>query len=169
MPRNTTLVLTGSAALLATGVLTGAFFYGWANVAPTFGAVPLDVHLTFRTELMKMNGIVMQALMAASIATSGALAIVAGGRARTSAIGAALLAVTAFLVTRFGNVPINQEMKIWATGGLAPDFQERLAVWDTFHDIRVAAALGAFALVIIAVQLGTSARREVPPRCPGPR
>ncbi|RKT83436.1 hypothetical protein SAMN05421805_10578 [Saccharopolyspora antimicrobica] len=44
-------------------------------------------------------------------------------------------------------------------GGLAPDYQERLAVWDTFHDIRVATALGAFALVIIAVQLAGNASR----------
>ncbi|MER6993960.1 DUF1772 domain-containing protein [Saccharopolyspora hirsuta] len=74
-------------------------------------------------------------------------------RARASATGATLLAVTYFLVTRFGNVPINQEMKGWATGAIPPDYQARLATWGVFHDIRVATALTAFALVITAVQL----------------
>ncbi|MEU7691178.1 hypothetical protein OHB01_24700 [Microbispora hainanensis] len=35
-------------ALLATGLLAGAFAYGAANEIPTFGAVPLDVRLTFQ-------------------------------------------------------------------------------------------------------------------------
>lgn len=145
--------LAAGSALLATGVLSGAFFYGWANVTPTFSAVPLDVHLAFRTELMKMNGIVMQALMAAAVAASGWLAISTRGRARTVSIGAVGFALASFLVTRFGNVPINQEMKVWAAGALAPDYLDRLAVWGTFNDIRVATALATFVLVIAAAEL----------------
>ncbi|MEV0705546.1 DUF1772 domain-containing protein [Saccharopolyspora sp. NPDC050389] len=150
--------LAAGSALLATGVLSGAFFYGWANVTPTFSAVPLDVHLAFRVELMKVNGVVMQILMAAAVATSGWLAFSVRGRARTPAIAATAFAVASFLVTRFGNVPINQEMKRWAAGQLAPDYLDRLAVWGTFNDIRVATALTAFVLVIIAAGL-TGARR----------
>ncbi|MEV0048991.1 DUF1772 domain-containing protein [Saccharopolyspora shandongensis] len=150
--------LAAGFALLATGVLAGAFFYGWANVTPTFSAVPLDVHLAFRTELMKVNGVVMQVLMAAAVATTGWLAISTRGRARIPAIAGIAFAVASFLVTRFGNVPINQEMKRWAAGELAPDHLDRLAVWGTFNDIRVATALTAFVLVIITAGL-TGARR----------
>ncbi|TDD36953.1 DUF1772 domain-containing protein [Saccharopolyspora elongata] len=145
-------------ALLATGVLSGAFFYGWANVTPTFSAVPLDVHLAFRIELMKVNGVVMQLLMAAAAATTGWLAFSARGRARTLAIAATAFAVASILVTRFGNVPINQEMKRWAAGELAPDHLDRLAVWGTFNDIRVTTALTAFVLVIIAANLAGARR-----------
>jgi uncharacterized membrane protein len=138
------------AAQLATGLLAGAFFYGWANVNPTFAAVPLDVHLTFRTELMKQNAIVMQALMAASFVTSAGLAVAARGRARVCAVAAAALAVATFLVTRFGNVPFNAEIRAWAAGALAPDYQDQLATWDVYNDIRVATAVDAFALVVVA-------------------
>jgi uncharacterized membrane protein len=142
-----------AAAQLASGLLAGALFYGWANVAPTFAAVPLDVHLTFRTELMNLNAIVMQALMAASFLTSAGLAVAARGRARACAAAAAVLAMATFLVTRFGNVPFNAEIRAWATGALAADYQDRLAIWGVFNDIRVAAAVGAFALVVAAAGL----------------
>lgn len=151
-----------AAAQLATGLLAGALFYGFANVNPTFAAVPLDVHLTFRTELMNLNAIVMQALMAASFVTSAGLAIGARGRARACAVGATVLTVATFLVTRFGNVPFNAEIRAWAAGALVPDYQERLATWGVFNDIRVATAVGAFALVIAAAGLLRPARAAVP-------
>jgi hypothetical protein len=113
-------------------------FYGFANVNPTFAAVPLDVQLTFRTELMNRNAIVMQALMAASLVTSARLAIGARGRARACAVGATVLTVATFLVTRFGNVPFTAEIRAWAADALVPDYQERLAIWDVFNDIRAA-------------------------------
>jgi uncharacterized membrane protein len=138
------------AAQLATGLLAGAFFYGWANVNPTFAAVPLDVHLTFRTELMKQNAIVMQALMAASFVTSAGLAVAARGQARVCAAAATALAVATFLVTRFGNVPFNAEIREWTAGALAPDHQDQLATWGVYNDIRVATAVGAFALIAVA-------------------
>ncbi|MFC7446885.1 anthrone oxygenase family protein [Rhodococcus daqingensis] len=141
------------AALLATGLLAGTFLYGWANVTPTFDAVPIDVHLAFRTELMRMNSIVMQSLMLAAFLTCGWCALALRGPARAATAGGAVLAVATFLVTRFGNVPINQEMKVWAAGALAVDYQDRLAAWDLFNDIRVTTALCAFALVILAADL----------------
>lgn len=147
---------SAGAAQLATGLLAGAFCYGWANVAPTFDAVPLDVHLAFRTELMKVNGIVMQALMGAAVLTCAWFAVTARGRARTLGIAASVLAVTAFAVTRFGNVPINGEIKRWQAGDLAPDYLDRLRTWDTFNDIRVAAAVAAFVLLLLAVDRARS-------------
>lgn len=150
---------TGAAAVaaqLATGLLAGALFYGWANVAPTFDAVPLDVHLTFRTELMTLNGIVMQALMAASFAGACWLTVVTRGRARAGAVAATVLTAATFVVTRFGAVPINDEIRAWAAGALAADHEERLRVWGVFNDIRVATAIGAFVLVVL---VGTLAGR----------
>jgi uncharacterized membrane protein len=148
--RSSNIRAASAVALLGSGLLAGALFYGLANVDPTFAAVPLDVHLTFRVQLMTRNGVVMQALMAVSFAGAVWLAAATRGRVRACAVGAAALTAATFLVTRFGNVPINDEIRAWAAGALAPDFQERLQVWGVFNDIRVTTAVAAFALLVAA-------------------
>jgi uncharacterized membrane protein len=153
MERSANVRAAAGVALLGTGLLAGALFYGWANVTPTFAAVPLDVHLTFRVELMNRNAVVVQALMAVAFGASLWLTIAAGGRVRACAAGATALAAATFLVTRFGNVPYNEEMRRWLAGSLAPDYQEQLQVWGVFNDIRVATAAAAFALLIAAVTI----------------
>ncbi len=138
-------------ALLAAGLLAGSMFYGWANVVPAFAAVPLDVHLTFRTELMNHNGVVMQALMAVALGAAVWLVVAGRGRVRRWAVGSAGLTAVTFLVTRFGNVPINGEMRAWAAGDLAVDYQQRLQVWGALNDVRVATSIAAFVLLVVAV------------------
>ncbi|GAA2617123.1 MULTISPECIES: DUF1772 domain-containing protein [Streptomyces] len=137
-------------ALLSTGLLAGAFGYGAANLVPTFNAVPLDIRLSFHTELMKMNGITMQAAMGLSIVSSLTLAAVAHGRTRMLAGGAGLLALTSLLVTRFGNVPINGRIKEWARTSAPADHAEILRRWAMFNDIRTVTALVAFAVLVFA-------------------
>lgn len=138
-------------ALLSTGLLAGAFSYALVSVVPTFDAVPLDVHLQYRTALMRMNGIFMQALMAVSLLTSFWLAVTMRARARWYAAGAGLLALTSLLVTRFGNVPINGKIKTWSAASLPPDHAELLRRWEVFHDIRTATAVAAFLLLVVLV------------------
>lgn len=144
-------VASGTAAV-STGLLAGSLFYGWANVVPAFAALPLDVHLAFRTELMNHNGVVMQALMAASLAAAVWLAVVAGRtRTRRWALIAAGLTTATFLVTRLGNVPINGEIRAWAADGAPDDYLDRLVVWGVFNDIRVSTAVAAFVVIVIAL------------------
>ncbi|GAA3621596.1 hypothetical protein GCM10022419_129080 [Nonomuraea rosea] len=141
-------------ALLFTGLLAGAFGYGAVNVAYAFKVVPLDVRFTFHTALMQVNGAVMQTIMALAILGSIVLAVVSRRTPRLLAAGAALLAVTSFLVTRFGNVPINGLIKRWAVGPVPADHAEILARWEMFHVVRTSAAFLAFVLVIVAVVMG---------------
>ncbi|GIG70424.1 DUF1772 domain-containing protein [Phytomonospora endophytica] len=135
-------------ALLSSGLLAGAFMYGATNVAPTFRAVPLDVRLTFHTALMRMNGPVMQTLMGLTFVTAVALAVLSRGRTRLIAAGAGVLALVSFVVTRFGNVPINTRIKVWAVEGAPADHAEILARWDAFNYVRTAAGILAFGLLI---------------------
>ncbi|MET9957349.1 anthrone oxygenase family protein [Streptomyces sp. NPDC006339] len=135
-------------ALLATGLLAGAFGYGAANLVPTFNAVPLDLRLTFHAELMKMNGITMQAAMGVSTLSSLTLAALTRGRARLLAATAGLLALASFLITRLGNVPINGRIKEWAVTSAPADHAEILRRWELFNNLRTLAALIAFALLI---------------------
>lgn len=137
-------------ALASTGLLAGAFTYARASVVPTFEAVPMDVHLEFRTTLMHTNGIVMQTLMGASVVTSFTLAALLRSTPRWWAVGAGSLALTSFLVTRFGNVPINGIIRTWSAQSLPADHAELLARWNMFHDIRTGAAVAAFVSLIVA-------------------
>src|ERR1700754_4510320 len=68
--RSSTVRVAAAVALLASGLLAGALGFGWANVAPTFSTVPLDVHLTFRVALFARNGVIMPVLMVASFAAT---------------------------------------------------------------------------------------------------
>lgn len=137
-------------ALLSTGLLAGALGYGALNVVATFNAVPLDVRLTFHTALMRMNGPVVQTVMACAAVSSLALAVLVRGRARSPAAGSGGLVLLSFLVTRFGNVPINAEIKTWAVTSAPSDHAAVLRRWEMFNDIRTVAALAAFVLILIA-------------------
>ncbi|GII52057.1 hypothetical protein Pth03_04460 [Planotetraspora thailandica] len=136
------------AALLASGLLAGAFGYGAANVVPTFAAVPLDVRLTFHTAMMKVNEPVMQTAMALAILSSFGLAVVSRGLPRRLAIGAGALTLTSLLVTVFGNVPLHAHIRQWAAGSVAEGYAEILQRWETFHTIRTLTALAAFVLIV---------------------
>lgn len=144
-------------ALLSTGVLAGAFSYGAVNVQTTFNAVPLDVRLTFHTTLMRMNAPVMQTVMGLAILSAAVLAVLSRGAARYLAGVAALLAATSLLVTRFGNVPINGQIKVWAASTPPPDYRAILDRWEMFNVIRSLAALVAFVLIITLVARATQA------------
>jgi uncharacterized membrane protein len=147
-------------ALLSTGALAGAFGYGAANLVPTFNAVPLDMRLSFHTQLMQMNGITMQGTMGASALSALGLAAMTRGASRRLAGGAGLFALASFLITRLGNVPINGRIKQWAATLAPADHAEILARWEAFNYARTGAAFAAFALLILLSLRGVDADRH---------
>ncbi|MGK8487358.1 anthrone oxygenase family protein [Nocardia asiatica] len=147
-------------ALVFGGLLAGAFGYGAVNVLYAFRKVPLDVRFTFHTALMSVNGLVMQSLMGLTIVSALTLAARSTGRARLLAGGAGVLAVSAFLITRLGNVPINQKIKVWAVSGPPADYAETLGRWEAFHFARTACALVAFLLVVLTTLLPAKEARS---------
>lgn len=148
-------------SLFSTGLLAGAFGYGAANLVPTFNAVPIDMRLDFHAALMKMNGITMQATMAVSALSTLALAASLRGRARALTGAAGLLTVSSFLLTRFGNVPINARIKQWAATAPPPDHADVLRRWELFNDARTATAALAFALLVLVALAGGGVARTV--------
>ncbi|GAA3470582.1 anthrone oxygenase family protein [Nonomuraea roseola] len=126
---------------------------------PTFGAVPLDVRLTFHTTMKKANEPVMQSAMALVILTSFGLAIAGRGRPRRLALGAGVLALTSLLITVFGNIPLHAHFRRWAAGPVPAGHAEILQRWEPFHTLRTQSALTAFLLIIsIAVVAQPPAR-----------
>ncbi|WP_018350534.1 DUF1772 domain-containing protein [Longispora albida] len=142
------LRVTSGVALLSAGLLAGAFGYGAVNLVAGFRAVPLDVRLTFHTALMQTNGLVMQTTMAVAALAALALAVQTRGRRRLVAGLACGLVVASFLITRFGNVPINGQIKVWAVSGAPAGYQAILSRWETFHELRTGTAVLAFALLV---------------------
>ncbi|MEU3599355.1 DUF1772 domain-containing protein [Streptomyces sp. NPDC006798] len=149
--------------LLCTGLLAGALCYGAANLVPAFGAVPLELRLDFHTELMRMNGITVQGAMALSAVGSFALTLPAFGpdrlRERILAGAAGLLTVATFLITRFGNVPINARIKKWAATVPPENHTDVLRRWELFNLARTATAVAALAVLVYAL---TRTDRPVP-------
>jgi uncharacterized membrane protein len=156
------LRLTKSLALLSTGLLAGTFAYGAINLTAAFNGVPLDVRLTFHAELMKTNGPVVQTTMALAALSSIALAVLLHGRPRLVAAGAGVLVLVSFLVTRFGNVPINGQIKQWAAGAVPADHAEILQRWEMFNVVRTLAGIIAFLAIISVVTVFAQTRRAVP-------
>ncbi|MFI7669309.1 anthrone oxygenase family protein [Nocardia sp. NPDC049526] len=148
-----------AAVLLFPGLLAGAFGYGAVNVLYAFREVPLDVRFTFHTALMRVNGPVMQSLMGLAVLSTLLLAVRSKSSSRWIAAGASALTVISFLVTRFGNVPINQQIKRWAVGTPPSDYADILRRWELFHFTRTGCALVAFILVIIVV-VGSTATHD---------
>jgi energy-coupling factor transporter transmembrane protein EcfT len=146
-------LLARTFALLFGGLLAGAFGYGAVNVLYAFRKVPLEVRFTFHTALMSVNGLVMQSLMGLTVLSALVLAARSTGRSRLLAGSAGVLAIAAFLITRLGNVPINQEIKVWAVSGPPADYAEILSRWEAFHFARTACALVAFLLVALTTLL----------------
>lgn len=140
---------------MSAGLLAGAFIYGLLNVVPTFYEVPMAVHLAYRRQLMAHNSVTMQSLMIAAIVAPLWYAGVTrlSWSVLTLVLASALLALTSLLVTRFGNVPINQLIKTWTPGHLPVNWLPMLHRWDTFNLVRTLAGLGSFICLVAATLL----------------
>lgn len=153
-------------ATIATGLLAGAFLYGFLNLVPTFYEVPQEVHLRFRVQLMNHNGISMQILMAVSIISPLWYAVV-NTRVRAVVFLSVLsssMALVSLLVTRFGNVPINMLMRSWAETHPPADWLNYLQRWDSYNLVRSIAAIASFILFVTAthtISLNNENSRQV--------
>ena len=139
-------------SLMSTGFLAGVFTYAFFAIIPAWNEVPREVHFTYRVALMRHNAIVMQSIMAVGILAPlwWAWTIRAMPAARACAVAASIMNLTAVLVTRFGNVPINQFIRKWLTETPPANYLETLHRWTVFNNIRSAAAMLGFLLILIA-------------------
>jgi uncharacterized membrane protein len=139
-------------SLISTGFLAGVFTYAFFAIIPAWNEVPREVHFTYRVALMRHNAIVMQSIMAVGILAPlwWAWTIRTTPAARACAVAASLMNLTTVLVTRFGNVPINQLIRKWLIEPPPADYLEPLHRWTVFNNIRSVAAVSGFILILIA-------------------
>jgi uncharacterized membrane protein len=139
-------------SLISTGFLAGVFTYALFAIIPAWNEVAREVHFAYRVALMRHNAIVMQCIMAVGITAplGWAWTIHAMPAARACAAAASVMNLIAVVVTRFGNVPINQYLRKWLTEAPPADYLSLLHRWTVFNNIRTAAAVLGFALILIA-------------------
>ena len=139
-------------SLMSTGFLAGVFTYALFAIIPAWNEVSRDVHFSYRVALMRHNAIVMQGIMLVGILAPlwWAWTIRAMPVARACAVAASIMNLTAVLVTRFGNVPINQLVQKWLTEAPPANYLESLHRWTVFNNIRSTAAVFGFLLILLA-------------------
>ena len=73
-------------------------------------------------------------------------------------IGASICILAVALITAFGNIPINNQIKTWAPGSPPSNWGDLARKWSQFQTIRTMAAIGGLCLLIIATltRRGTS-------------
>ena len=139
-------------SLMSTGFLAGVFTYAIFAIIPAWNEVPRQVHFTYRVALMRHNAIVMQSIMAVGILAPlwWAWTLRAMPAARACAVAASVMNLIAVVVTRFGNVPVNQVIRQWLITPPPSGYLEPLHRWTVFNNIRTAAAVLGFVLILIA-------------------
>lgn len=139
-------------SLVSTGFLASVFTYAFLAIIPAWNEVPREVHFTFRVALMKHNAVVVQSIMVLGVLAPlwWAWTMRAVPAPRVCAVAAGILNLTAVVITRIGNVPVNQLIKKWLTEPPPANCMESLHRWTVFNNIRSAAAVCGFLLILIA-------------------
>jgi uncharacterized membrane protein len=71
-------------------------------------------------------------------------------RGRCLLVASVICLVTAGLVTRFANQPINAVVMTWSPQAPAANWRELRDTWWNWHVLRTAAGVGALALALLA-------------------
>jgi hypothetical protein len=129
-------------SLMSTGFLAAVFTYALLAIIPAWNEVPRAVHFTYCVALMRHNAVVMQSIIVVGIVAPlwWVWTIRAMSAARICAVADGMMNVAAVLVTRFGNVPINQLVRKWVTVPPRANRLETLQRWTTFDFILILTA-----------------------------
>ena len=150
------LVLFG--ALFFVALVAGAAFAIWIDYDPT-GMSP-----AFYTEKMQ-HAIRVFTVPLPTVVTLGVLftigSTVLARRERPDfylLIAASICIVAVALITAFGNIPINNQIRMWNVSAPPPNWGDLAQKWWQFQTVRTMAAIGGLSLLIIT----TLARRILP-------
>jgi uncharacterized membrane protein len=139
-------------SILLTGLVAGTFFYGTLTVLPTFFEVSPDVHLTFRTTLMRRNPVVVMTPVILAVIVLGIYTWQARKikTARMFIAGGFVCTLAVLLITRYLSVPLNLVIKTWDPAAPPADWRETLATWNVYNNFRTVASIVGFVCLILA-------------------
>ncbi len=140
--------LTEDTALMTSGILAGAFVLGRYGLRPATTQLPVQTHVAVRQALIRSLHLLMPRLMVATIGSSFMAAIAArGSTARRIGLASAVLPL---VLTRFGNVPLNDQMLTWTPAAPPSDWRSVVDRWDRFDTLRTLAAIATFVCQVLA-------------------
>lgn len=144
--------------ILIIALLAGSVFGVWRGYDPTgFSATGfLEVH---QGAVRGLNTL-LPAMGAAAIILTVMLSWNARDRPIVCSVYLLALAamVTAALVTRFGNQPINATVMGWTAGTMPTGWEDLRDAWWRWHMVRVGATMAALAMIVAAVMSDISTR-----------
>ena len=138
------------ASLLLMSLLVGTMFGVWLGFNPSGLTAATYVEMQ-QNAILALNT-TLPALGGACILLTATLAVLTrhDRRARYLLIAAAALLVTAGLVTRFANQPINAQVMTWSAQAPPGNWMELRDTWWHWHVLRTAAGMGALVLALVA-------------------
>ena len=133
--------------LILAALLAGASFGIWVGLNPT--AYSLATYLEQQQHLVRsLNVLMVSLVVAATLVTIASAWLQRGNKAVfvTLLIAAACFASCIF-ISRFGNLPIQNEMLTWRADALPDNWTTLRDQWWSFHIMRTIAELIALVLV----------------------
>ena len=147
------------AAVLFVALVAGSAFAIWFDYNPS------GMSAAFYTEKMQ-HAIRVFTIPLPTVVVLGALfTIAATFLARSERRNFYLLIVASFcvvavaLITRFGNIPINNQILTWTIDSPPSNWAELAQTWWQLQTVRTALAIGALALLISATLAHRSPRK----------
>ena len=143
-----TIALFGT--LFFCGLVAGTAFVIWIEYNPS-GLSPAD-YTAIMQHAIRVFTVPLPSIVVLSILFSGASSALARRRSRDFylLVAGCLCMTVVALVTAFGNVPINNQIRLWIPASPPPNWSELATEWWRLQSIRTIAALGGLALVILA-------------------
>jgi uncharacterized membrane protein len=141
-------------SLLLTSLLVGAMFGIWLGFNPS--ALTATAYVEMQQNAIRALNISFPVLGLVCVLLTAALAALTkrDKRGRYLLGGAAICLVTAGVVTRFGNQPINALVMTWSPESPAANWMELRDTWWHWHILRTVAGVSALTLALLAALRG---------------
>ncbi len=140
-------------ATLVLGLMCGSELNVAAVAHPTTSRQELEIHIAMRAALARLLGRVMPFWMSGSTLLNLILLLPLAQlnpAAWRLAAAALVLQALAVLFSLAFPVPINNRIKLWTPESLPSDWKEQERRWDTYHWLRTAGLIAAFALLALS-------------------
>ena len=137
--------------LVLLALLVGTMFGIWVGFNPA--RLSASAYVEQQQNAIRSLNTLLPAMGAVCVLLTVVLAVLSKGdsRSRSLLVAAAVLMVTAGLVTRFGNQPINAVVMTWSAQAPAENWAQLRDAWWQWHIVRSLAGITALALTTLAV------------------
>jgi uncharacterized membrane protein len=137
--------------LLLLALLVGTMFGIWVGYNPS--ALSASAYVEQQQNAIRSLNTLLPVIGAVCIILSIWLAILAkdDARGRYLLVGAVVCLLTAALVTRFGNQPINAIVMTWNPQSPPAEWAQLRDTWWRWHTVRASAGIVGLGLTLLAV------------------